>query len=171
MDQSASSQGASVTPKPTTQEEEALYARACLGNASAATFLRVIGRLGQLLDDLADGDAADRSAAAAKAAFMFFGEVGTNDFYVVHSKALAPALVGTALAWDASNDWARSENRISRMFAFVERHHDEHVIFLVALLIGGWDHARGVMREAHCLYRRTDPESFEDWEAEMGASS
>lgn len=156
-----------VKPRPTAEDEAALIARACLGNASAAAFLRCIGRMCQLLDDLADGAVADRSGAAARAVFLFFGEIGTNDFYLAHSKALAPVIIGSALAWDASNEWATAESRLSRMFAFVERHHDEHITFLVALLIGGWDHARAVMREAHLLYRATDPESFEDWEAEI----
>lgn len=136
-----------------------------LGNADAAAFLSLVGRLSQLVDDIADREA-DPEEASAEVLRLALVELPANPFYRAHEAWFRPIFATSSLIWDASNEWARSERRTTRMYAYVLREIGEQVIVLTALLCGGWDHARKVTRDLHEFYHTTDQESFEDWEAE-----
>lgn len=52
------------------------------------------------------------------------------------------------------------------MFGFVGREAIEHVAYTVALITGGYEHAKTVAEEIMVVSHRPSPETFEDWEAE-----
>jgi hypothetical protein len=142
------------------------FTRWACGNSDAVSLLHCISAIAQLADDIVDGDSENRFADMGRLCFQTLVVAPSNPFFQKHHAALAPVLANISLTWEASEQWRQSEQEKTRMFAFVMRECSEQFAVTVALLTGGYDHARTVIRELHDVCVASDPETFSDWENE-----
>lgn len=140
------------------------------GDRDAAQFMALLARGSQLADDFVDEETPrdERGKTMVEMLDSALREIPQNAFYQKHREALTPLMSIPLIYWEASNDWAKSKVRTSRIFAFVMREALEMVVVGVALITGGRDWARRVVREMHTYYHVLDEEPFERWEAEHG---
>lgn len=142
------------------------FNRWACGNSDAVNLLHCISAIAQLADDIVDGDSENRFADMGRLCFQTLVVAPSNPFFQKHHAALAPVLANISLTWEATEEWRHSEQEKTRMFAFVMRECSEQFAVTVALLTGGYDHARAVIRELHDVCVASDPETFSDWENE-----
>jgi hypothetical protein len=135
-------------------------------NKDAAAFLENVAAMTRLADDIADGDSKDPVADVAHLLHRAVITNGRNKFFQEHKDILSPVMATSIMMWAKSEQWRRSENRKTRMFAFVYREGVEHVAHVTALLTGGVAHALDVMEDIHRKSHQTSTETFEDWEKE-----
>lgn len=136
------------------------------GDPDAAKLLHCISEIARLADDIVDGDSEDAFADMGRLCFQALVVAPSNPFFQKHHSALAPVLANISLTWEATEEWRQSTNEKTRMFAFVLRECSEQIAVTVALLTGGYEHARKVIRDAHLVCDASDPETFSDWENE-----
>lgn len=136
------------------------------GDEDAARFLRQISSIARLADDIADGDSLNVSADLSRLLFETLVSIPSNPFYQANYSALAPVIANVALTWDATEDWKYADLEKTRMFAFVLRECSEQIAVTVAVITGGFEHGRSVIRDAHKTCVAPDPETFETWEIE-----
>ena len=150
--------------------EQTMGLRWCRGDRDAAAFLNLLAHGSQLADDFVDGETAphERGKNMIEMLDSALREIPQNTFYQKHREALTPLISVPLIYWEASNDWAKSKHRTTRMFAFVMRESLEMAVVGIALLVGGREWARRVVREVHSYYHVLDDEPFENWEAEHG---
>lgn len=149
---------------PGTSDE--YFTRWACGNQDAVNLLHCISQIARLADDIVDGDSENRFADMGRLWFQTLVVVPSNPFYQQNRAALASVLANIGLTWEATEDWRHSEAEKTRMFAFVLRECTEQFVTTVALLTGGYEHARHVIRELHETCVASDPETFSDWENE-----
>ena len=133
-----------------------------LHQEAAVGMVLAIGALSQEVDDIEDGDGGSLGSVMARAIF----ELGANPFYCRFRTTFEPLLLSSLLMWEASNAWAKSKHRETRMYAFVWREITEQVIPVAAYLLGGHEHAVAVARDMHDHYHVNDA-TFEQWESEQ----
>ena len=156
--------------KPTDGE---MYLRWCKGNEHAARFIGSLGLISQIADDFVDEDnpkvtgrLLDRSKAMGVLLASIFADLLPNPFFQQNEGILLPLMVNSVAYWEASNDWTISHKRETRMFGFVHREALERVVAMVAMIVGGWDHQRAVVREMHQFYHGIGAvETFDEWDA------
>ncbi|WP_104019131.1 hypothetical protein [Roseovarius nitratireducens] len=137
-----------------------------LGDEDAVRFLVNFMHMVRLADDIADGDSAAPVPDMANLLVRAWLEHSCNPFFQRHSGALGATMANAVLMWEKSEDWRQSDNRKTRMFAFVARETVEHVAHTVAFIVGGYQHAKEVAQEIHELSHQASGETFEDWEVE-----
>lgn len=145
----------------------ALFVRWCLGDESAANFLRLVAETARLTDDVADGDADNPHMALAAVWGLTLNALPRNTFFRTHIDTLGPALAAVAMEWAVSERWAKSDDKKTRTFAFVYRDGVERIVHLTAMIVGGTYHAAEVMVELHATAHK-DGETQEEWETEHG---
>lgn len=150
---------------PPDQADEA-FLRWANGDEEAARFLRIVSGVARLADDIIDADSANPAADMARLLYETMVSMPSNRFFQSHHSALAPVITNIALTWEATEEWSRSDLEKTRMFAFVLRECSEQLAGTVAVITGGFDHGRHVIREAHAICTASDPETFSDWENE-----
>jgi len=135
-------------------------------NEEAAVFLQNIAAMTRLADNIADGDSDDPVADVAHLLHRAIVTNGRNKFFQEHAEVLSPIICNSIMMWEKSEQWRKSSNRKTRMFAFVYREGVEHIVHITALLTGGMAHALEVMEDLHCKSHQSSNETFEDWETE-----
>lgn len=138
------------------------------GNMAAVQCVETFGRISQLADDIADGDAPDVPEAIEKLLLLALVDLPRNDFYRAHATMYAPLLAPVVINWGRSNEWARSTAIEDRMFAYVLRESGEQLITATAYAVGGPDHARAVARDVHQYYHVKHREPFIEWDRDNG---
>lgn len=115
---------------------EAIFEQAVCGNRAALAFLHALFRAADIADDLHDQD------KPANVGELLHGLTMMNvyPFFRQHADALTALMVTGALSWDVSNEIDEPE----RAFYAAQL---EQVLFYVALLCGGYEHAKSIMRE------------------------
>jgi hypothetical protein len=142
------------------------FTRWACGNQDAVNLLRCVSEIAHLADDIVDGDSDNRFADMGRLCFQTLVVAPSNPFFQQHHAALAPVLANISLTWEVTEEWRQSKNEKTRMFAFVMRECSEQFAVTIALLTGGYEHARNVIRELHEVCDASDPETFSDWENE-----
>lgn len=148
--------------------EEQHIKAAMLGNQDAIDFCYLVARMSQVADDYADGDARGAAKMVDLIAWLAI-DLPKNPFYAEHRASLEPVLEMGLLYWDAADEWKKSPRKESRMFGFVFREILEMAFARAALIVGGREHARKVIREMHAYYHVKNGDAFDAWEgAEYG---
>lgn len=147
--------------------EMQLLAQAMMGDADAIGFVKLIGQVSQAADDFVDeSDPAMRQPwTMSEMLSMVAFDLQKNPFYVKHRADLDPVLEMCLLYWEASNDWAKHPAVESRMWGFVLREIMEMAVARAALIVGGREHARSVIRGMHEYYHVENGEDFTVWGA------
>ena len=147
-------------------EMKALTEKWANGNKDAAVFLQNVAAMSRLADNLADGDSENPVTDVSQLLHRAIITNGTNSFFLEHSQVLSPVMANAIMMWAKSEEWKKSNNRKTRMFAFVYREGVEHILHITALLTGGVAHAMSVMDDMHSKSHQTSEETFEEWEQE-----
>ena len=136
------------------------------GDREAAAFLENIWHSARLADNIVDGDSPDTARDMFNLLNRAFVTNANNPFFVRHQETLSVAIITALSMWLKSEQWRHEENKKTRMFAFVYREGIDHVAAVVGALTGGATHASQVMEEMYKISHESDPESFEEWDAE-----
>lgn len=122
------------TPNPTNRDD--IFQRAVRGDAHALAFLNVVFHAADVADDLHDRD----KPASVADLLHSLTSLNLMPFYQQHHGALTALMLTGSLAWDLSNELPP---RLAQHYACGL----EHVLFYVALVCGGYEHAKAIARE------------------------
>ena len=116
---------------------EAIFGKAVCSDRAAIAFLHALFRAADVADDLHDRD------KPANVGELLHGLTVLNvyPFFRANADALTALMVTGALSWDVSNELP---DEAERAFYAAQL---EQVLFYVALLCGGYEHAKSIMRE------------------------
>lgn len=137
------------------------------GDTDAAAFLLEMTKIVRLADDLADGDSlfpTERMGELLQRTIVF---VPSNPFFQKHIAVLTAVWSVIVNSWVLSERWRFDPNEKTRIFAFVRREDVEQLLFVVATITGGIEHARRVMQDIHAV-SHADGETFAEWDATNG---
>lgn len=150
-----------------TSEKEMAF-RWCRGDQDAIFLFHLLARCSHYADDFVDEDVPerDRSKDMSRLLFNLVAVLPNNAFYQKNRATLEPLVINAVMYFDASNEWAKSDVKETRMFGFAYRESLEAVLVMIAILLGGYDWGRRVIREVHDYYHVLSGSTFEKWEAE-----
>lgn len=150
------------------EREQAAFLDWACGDKDAARLMNSLAQVSQIADDFADGDfvPGERSRYMHDLLLQALVAIPLNNFFLKHRDYLIPIMYASINYWEASNTWARAEQRETRMYAFVYRDCLQMVFTAIAAICGGPDNARRVTREQHLLWQTPVRQTFEEWEAE-----
>ena len=136
-------------------EEAAKLFDWCLGDKDAVLLLQNLAEISQIADDYADKDV-EGSEKITRLLHLSLVSLPTNPFFIKNLMWLVPVMSSSMHLWNASNDWKNH-------YGFVYREALEQIIHVVALLIGGQDHAAQVAKDVNEFYHQIHGEKYEDW--------
>ncbi len=110
-------------------------------NKEADKYLRMIGYVWRVMDDIYDGDYPITRGDVLKVIEYLFIGIPSNRFFIQHQDKLTSQHITAYNAWMASNRWTKG-NLEQRVFSHVWRGDYQAVLGLVALLTGGIDHMK-----------------------------
>lgn len=127
---------------------------------AAAAWLLDLWHVIQVLDDVADGDAVDRSALDAAIYASLVG-LPANPFYLAHASQLSPLVAAAVLKWKASDTAERAGAADEKSFVWRAAYYD--IILMVVMLCHGPKAAMHVADKVMALYG----ESFDEYRKEF----
>lgn len=134
---------------PLPAEADAKLLEWSAGNVEAARFLRMFADAVRWADDLVDGDSRDPAGDMAQLLNASWAGFAMNPFFHANAHLLAPCLALTVAKWRATEKWKQGPAK-SKVTAFVVREECTlDVLYLVALICGGFNHASMVILDAH----------------------
>lgn len=158
-------------PAPVHEDLVAFY-RKRLGEP-ATGFLVKLQSASQIADDFVDGDMRPEWSAEAMRQLLelSFLEIPNDPFYREHRGVLEEVVAQCISVWHLSNELARDFTPESRMWCFVQREAFQMVIWRVAVLVGGLEHGRSVLREVQQMLHGPSGvgKKYADWVAETRA--
>ncbi len=107
-------------------------------NKEADKYLRMIGHVWRVMDDVYDGDYPVTREDVLKVIEYLFIDIPSNRFFIHHRDKLVSQHITAYNAWTASNNWSKG-NTEQKVFSHVWRGDYQAVIGLVALLTQGTD--------------------------------
>ena len=110
-------------------------------NKEADKYLRMVGYVWRVMDDIYDGDYPITRGDVLKIIEYLFIGIPSNRFFIHHRDKLTSQHITAYNAWMASNRWSKG-NLEQRVFSHVWRGDYQAVVGLVALLTGGIDHMK-----------------------------
>ena len=125
--------------------DKAYLERACLGDREAMDFLLLWNRYVHEIDDILDGDAdsaEDILRTFARAAMLY-----SHPFYLKNIAALRQVVLIVTNAYADSVAWEKSGVEWKRNWADHNRHAGLEMVLAVAMILGGYDHARAISPE------------------------
>lgn len=136
------------------------------GDEQAAEVLINFAHFARAIDDVIDGDAKDPASMMGNMLATALTRTATNPFYLKHQAAFLAAGVGALIGWRIADDFRKAEDEKTRMFGFVYREAINQIVWMVAYLTGGFDHAVSAAKELHELAIVSSSETLHDWETE-----
>jgi len=110
-------------------------------NKEADKYLRMVGYVWRVMDDVYDGDYPVTRGDVLKVIEYLFIDIPSNRFFIQHRDKLTSQHITAYNAWMASNRWTKG-NLEQRVFSHVWRGDYQAVVGLVALLTQGIDQMR-----------------------------
>ena len=107
-------------------------------NKEADKYLRMIGHVWRVLDDIYDGDHPVTRGDVLKVIEHLFIDIPSNRFFIHHHDKLISQHITAYNAWMTANKWSEG-NLEQKVFSHVWRGDYQAVIGLVALLTQGID--------------------------------
>lgn len=128
-------------------EAERYFDEVCLGNKEAREFCLVFHSWVHWIDDAVDRTrdyTVEETARLTLEAVFTFSE---NPFFQQHKESLIPLIVQSVLAWESSAEWEKREDYRDYVASQVLKSYYHEVYWHVALIVGGWSHARKTIRD------------------------
>lgn len=118
---------------------------------NAANFLAAFQAKAHLLDDVVDHapDRMDKEHVMVELDWLL--TMTQNPFVQAHKEKLVPVIILGMNAWLDANQWQLSVDKRKRTAADVVKGFYHEVLYLTALICGGFDHMRA-MSEKHRSY-------------------
>ena len=110
-------------------------------NKEADKYLRMIGYVWRVMDDIYDGDYPITRGDVLKVIEYLFIGIPSNRFFIHHRDKLSSQHITAYNAWSAANRWSKG-NLEQRVFSHAWRGDYQAVVGLVALLTQGIDHMK-----------------------------
>lgn len=126
---------------------EEFCAALCLNNSEAMAFCEMWFIFCHACDDLIDNMEDGRPTTPPEnilSTFALAAVLYNSPFYVQHRNMLFPMVLSVTNAYADSVAWERSPIQRRRNIADVLRCCGNEMLFIVAMIIGGWKHARKV---------------------------
>lgn len=147
-----------------THEDEYLqFLGWCAQDKDAADFLVCLFRASHAIDDIADGEG-DMLALLIRLTNDAMIGMPMNKFFQRHMAVLQPVMLCSLMNWYVSAKWEKKSLDHKR-FAFVLRESLDQIIYLVAYLCGGVDHAMAIAENMMEFYHIKHGEDFDAWRA------
>ena len=144
-------------------------------NDEAAHFLVKLQSASQIADDFVDGQIKPHWASDAMRRMLEFLliEIPNDAFYRAHRLELEEVIAQCITTWHLSNELAADYTPESRLWCFVQREAFQVVIWRVAVIVGGLERGRLVMREIQQMLHgpKGVGKRFPDWLAEVRVKS
>jgi hypothetical protein len=138
----------------------------CKGDKSAEEFVDLWYRYCHAIDDIVDTMEDGRPTAAPNfivGTFILAAALYNCAFYRRHADVLYGCVLVVTNMYMDSVEWERSPKSHRRNIANVLRCCGDEMFFLVAMIVGGWAHARSVslrIREKDFLLQQTGPDDL-----------
>lgn len=127
------------------QNDQAALNRCCCGNVEAMDWLRQWNLYVHRIDDIIDGE-----ADAPEEILRTFAQAITlyaHPFYVKHLLRLSAVALVINNMYADTVEWERSKEAWQREWADHARHCGSEMVIAVAMICGGYDHARAISLE------------------------
>lgn len=126
-----------------------LLQRICLGNEEAMDYLSqhwapYVHDIDDILDE--EVNAERKIRAFARAAYLF-----SHPFYLKHIGALRQVVLQVTNSYADSVAWERSQVAWQREWADHHRHAGMEMVIAVAMIVGGYEHARAISLEQRVI--------------------
>lgn len=121
----------------------------CKNDEHAFGFCLTFWAFVHTLDDMFDADPRPPAATVVQNTIAFVEVLAFNPFFQTHKHALLGTIRTGAFSWVASEEWRERTSVRDKMISEVMKSGYQEVIFLVASLVGGVEHALQMQR----LYR------------------
>lgn len=126
---------------------EELSKEVCMGRPDAMLYCTLWFGYCHAIDDLIDNMEDNKPTTSPEEILRLFATAAAiynNPFYVKHREQLFPAVLSITNMYADSVAWEKSPIDHHRAIADILRCCGNEMFFLVALVIGGWDHMRAV---------------------------
>jgi hypothetical protein len=123
--------------------------RACCGNADAMDFLNRWRAYVHAIDDLVDGDLAGHEALLSTFAQAI--PLYSHPFYLNHLRELRQIALNCTNAYADVVAWEKSGQPWQAQFADHYRHFGAEMVLAVAMICGGYEHARSFSLELRTI--------------------
>lgn len=144
-------------------------------NDEAAAFLVKLQSASQIADDFVDGQIKPHWASDAMRRMLEFLllEIPNDAFYKAHRFELEEVIAQCITTWHLSNELTVDYTPESRLWCFVQREAFQVVIWRAAVLVGGLERGRAVLREIQQMLHGPNGvgKRFPDWLAEVRVKS
>ena len=117
------------------------------GNKDAEAFLFAFYAWAHSLDDLIDRDKPAQADGAVWAHTHLFFTLAGNAFFQEHQRSILPVVLVNALAYVSSEELKGRANVLDRITAQDLKSQYLDVFFIVAFVVGGYDHAMAMNRK------------------------
>ena len=139
----------SETPphNPTTAEVHTFRDAVCCGNEDAKVFCDLWYKYCHLIDDILDTREDGRPTMSAEKileSYIIAAVLYNCPFFVQHRAHLFPTVLTVTNQYCDSVAWERSPLKHRRLIADVLRCCGDEMFFMIAMICGGWKHARDV---------------------------
>lgn len=112
------------------------------GNKDAESYLLSLSYAMRIFDDLIDKDYPVSDKQICRAFFILMAELWLNPFFRRHAYLLIPLHIASYNAFMESNLWAKSEDKLKKIYAHVMKDFVDEIFGMVAFLAGGYNHMR-----------------------------
>lgn len=132
---------------PTNAECHAFANEVCRGNTEARVFVDLFYKLCHALDDLIDCKEDGRPTMSNEKIIELWAITAlmyNTPYYIKNRTHLFPSILSVTNLYAQSVAWERSPINRQRIMADILRTVGDHVLFIVALLEGGWSNMRTV---------------------------
>jgi hypothetical protein len=125
------------------------FAKVARGDQGAHAACAALYHFAHTIDDLVDQDNKEECTPdhVARVLVEFFAMMAHNRFWQANQSSLLPLVMTAILDWADSMDWQKGGTEQQRQDADVIKGSWHNVIYHIALLCGGFDHARAITRE------------------------
>lgn len=172
-DEAEAAQETAEMPPPV-HESLIAYYRERMGD-DAAWFLTKLQTASQIADDFVDGEMKPQWASGAMRNMieLLLLDIPHDPFYGAHEAILREAVAQCVSVWDLSNELSSDPTPESRAWCYVQREAFQMVIWRVAVIVGGLDLGRRVLREIQQMLHGPNgaAKRYPDWLAETRAKS
>lgn len=139
--------------------------RQWLGCAPAEAFLRDIGLIAEVWDDLIDGDKKVQAADINRAFFAAVLSLPNNEFFLSHRTTLQPLMLAGVNAWLDANMLETSGSDNDKALAYVLRDWYMELVNMTIFLLRGWEYLRSVSLEVRDFF--TQHETLEQYKEKL----
>jgi len=123
-----------------------LIQRICLNAPEAMDFLaNYWARYCHEIDDIIDGDRTGPEKILSTFALAI--ELYSHPFYLKHLEAMKATARNITNTYADTVAWEKSEVEWQRLWADYHRHCSNEMVLTIAMICGGYDHARAIMPE------------------------